>query len=116
MMAMDETTGYGGAAYEPGDAAVRGELGPCGIRGRLRGRSVLADTDLAPDELDELLRTAARLKGMRQRREPHTYLSGKTLALLFQHPSTRTRTAFQVGMEQLGGQAIFLGAADLHLG
>jgi ornithine carbamoyltransferase len=102
-------------AYQPGDAATRGELGPAGVSGRLRGRSVLEDTDLAPDEIDELLRTAARLKGMRERREPHTYLTGKTLALLFQHPSTRTRTAFQVGMEQLGGQAIFLGAGELHL-
>jgi ornithine carbamoyltransferase len=103
-------------SYEPGDAAVRGELGPCGIGGRLRGRSVLEDTDLSPEEIDELLVTAARLKGMRERREPHTFLAGKVLGLLFQHPSTRTRTAFQVGMEQLGGQAIFLGADELHLG
>ena len=111
-MSSDATTEYG---YQPGDAATRGELGPAGVSGRLRGRSVLEDTDLSPDEIDDVLRTAARLKGMRERREPHTYLTGKTLALLFQHPSTRTRTAFQVGMEQLGGQAIFLGASELHL-
>jgi ornithine carbamoyltransferase len=111
----DELTNTGRPTYQPGDAATRGELGPCGISGRLRGRSVLEDTDLAPEEIDELLVAAARLKGMRERGEPHTYLAGKVLGLLFQHPSTRTRTAFQVGMEQLGGQAIFLGAGDLQL-
>ena len=97
------------------DRSTRGEYGPNGISLRLRGRSVLFDTDLSPDEIDELLATASRLKGMRKSGVPHTYLSGKTLGLVFQHPSTRTRTAFQVGMEQLGGQAIFLGADELQL-
>jgi ornithine carbamoyltransferase len=76
---------------------------------------VLFDTDLSPVEIGELLATASRLKGMRKSGIPHTYLTGKTLGLVFQHPSTRTRTAFQVGMEQLGGQAIFLGTDDLQL-
>src|SRR3712207_2389401 len=44
----------------------------------------------------------------------HGYLAGKTLGLLFQHPSTRTRVAFEAGMAQLGGQAIFLGMNDLQ--
>ena len=94
---------------------TRTELGPAAVSGHLRGRSVLEDTDLSPAEIDEVLVVATRLKGMRRRNEPHTYLSGKTLGLIFQHPSTRTRTAFQVGMEQLGGQAIFLGAGELQL-
>lgn len=103
------------APYEEAGVASRTEFGPLGISGRLRGRSVLNDTDLAPEDIAELLQTAARLKTLRRTGQPHTHLAGKTLGLLFQHPSTRTRTAFQVGMEQLGGQAIFLGVQDLQL-
>ena len=84
------------------------------VGARLRGRSVLADTDLSRDEIAEVLDTAARLKGLRRAGEPHGYLAGKTLGLLFQHPSTRTRVAFEAGMAQLGGQAIFLGMNDLQ--
>jgi len=82
---------------------------------RLRGRSVLTDTDLTPDEIAEVLETAARLKRLRKANEPHPYLAGKTLGLIFQHPSTRTRVAFEAGMAQLGGQAIFLGVNDLQV-
>jgi ornithine carbamoyltransferase len=82
---------------------------------RLRGRSLLADTDLTADEIAELLDTAARLKRMHRNGEPHPYLPGKTLGLLFEHPSTRTRVAFEAGMAQLGGQAIFLGVNDLQM-
>jgi ornithine carbamoyltransferase len=82
---------------------------------RLRGRSVLVDTDLTPDEVHELIDTASRLKRLHKRGDPHPYLPGKTLGMLFQHPSTRTRVAFEAGMAQLGGQAIFLGVNDLQL-
>lgn len=82
---------------------------------RLRGRSVLVDTDLTPDEIHELLETAARLKRLHKKSEPHPYLPGKTLGMLFQHPSTRTRVALEAGMAQLGGQAIFLGVNDLQM-
>lgn len=85
------------------------------VEPRLRGRSVLADTDLDADDIAVLMTTASRLKGMRQRREPHPLLAGKTLGLIFQHPSTRTRNAFQAGMEQLGGHATFLGTQDMQL-
>jgi ornithine carbamoyltransferase len=90
-------------------------LAPIEISSNLRGRSFIRDTDFSPAELIELLDTASRLKEIRKLGRPHTYLRGKTLGLLFQHPSTRTRAAFQVGMEQLGGQAIFLGIQDLQL-
>ena len=90
-------------------------LAPIEISANLRGRSFLRDTDFSPSELHDLLETSARLKEIRKLGRPHTYLRGKTLGLLFQHPSTRTRNAFQVGMEQLGGQAIFLGVQDLQL-
>ncbi len=114
---MSVVTEGDGVGLSPGHGEVmtRSELGPAAVSGRLRGRSVLEDTDLSAAEIDEVLVVAARLKGMRRRNEPHTYLAGKTLGLIFQHPSTRTRTAFQVGMEQLGGQAIFLGASELQL-
>jgi len=82
---------------------------------RLQGRHILADTDLTPDEIAELLDTAARLKRLRKQGEAHAYLSGKTLGMVFQHPSTRTRVAFEAGMAQLGGQAIFLGVNDLQM-
>jgi ornithine carbamoyltransferase len=81
----------------------------------LRGRSLLKDTDLSPGEVLAVIRTASALKVLRDDHVPHAWLGGKTLGMIFQHPSTRTRTAFQAGMEQLGGQAIFLGVQDLQL-
>src|SRR5918998_2258634 len=82
--------------------------------GRLWGRSILSDTDLSADEVEDLLDTAVMLKDLRRRGVAHTWLSGKTLGLIFQHPSTRTRLAFQAGMEQLGGGAVFLGVNELQ--
>ncbi len=85
------------------------------IGARLQGRSVLTDTDLTRDEMVEVLDTAVRLKKFRQAGQPHGYLAGKSLGMIFQHPSTRTRVAFEAGMAQLGGQAIFLGVHDLQI-
>lgn len=82
---------------------------------RMRGRSLVDDTDLTPDEIAEVLETAAKLKRMQKRGEPHSYLAGKTLGMIFQHPSTRTRVSFEAGMSQLGGHALFLGMNDLQL-
>jgi ornithine carbamoyltransferase len=82
---------------------------------RLRGRHVLVDTDLTPDEISELVDTAIRLKRLTKTGQPHHYLTGKTLGLIFQHPSTRTRVSLEAGMAQLGGQAIFLGVNDLQM-
>jgi ornithine carbamoyltransferase len=62
-----------------------------------------------------ILDTAAMLKRTRKKQLSHLWLAGKTLGMIFQHPSTRTRTAFQAGMEQMGGQAILLGAQDLQM-
>jgi ornithine carbamoyltransferase len=100
----------GGQVYSwiDGDAARAAAPG-------LRGRSVLSDLDLSRPEVDALVETALWLKVQRERAQPHPYLAGKTLGMLFQHPSTRTRNAFQAGMEQLGGHATFLGAHELHL-
>jgi len=81
----------------------------------LHSRSILSDLDLSRAEVDALVETALWLKIQRERAQPHPYLAGKTLGMLFQHPSTRTRNAFQAGMEQLGGHATFLGADELQL-
>jgi ornithine carbamoyltransferase len=105
--ASDRTIALGGAA-----AAAPSSFS---ISTRMRGRHVIEDTDLTSDEILELLDTATRLKRMQKRGEVHPYLAGKTLGLLFQHPSTRTRVSFEAGIAQLGGQAIFLGANDLQL-
>jgi len=94
---------------------VLGNLTTFTISARLQGRSVLNDTDLTRDEIYEVLDTAVRLKKMRQAGLPHGYLAGKSLGMIFQHPSTRTRVSFEAGMAQLGGQAIFLGVHDLQI-
>jgi hypothetical protein len=85
------------------------------ISARLQGRSILNDTDLTRDEIYEVLDTAVRLKKMRQAGQPHGYLAGKSLGMIFQHPSTRTRVSFEGGMAQLGGEAFFLGVDDLQI-
>lgn len=102
------------AAYGPisswiGDPAARAAAPG------LKGRSILSDLDLSRAEVDALVETALWLKTLRERSQPHPYLAGKTLGMIFQHPSTRTRNAFQAGMEQLGGHATFLGTHDLQL-
>lgn len=104
---MDMTSGLGHSWID--DHAARGAAPG------LRGRSVLSDLDLSRAEVDALVETALWLKMQRERGRPHPYLAGKTLGMLFQHPSTRTRNAFQAGMEQLGGHATFLGAHELQL-
>jgi ornithine carbamoyltransferase len=98
---------------DPPDMGHVGDVVP--LDPALHGRNLLADTDLAPAEIITMLDTAAALKRLRAEHQPHSWLGGKTLGLIFQHPSTRTRTALQAGMEQLGGQAIFLGIQDLQL-
>ena len=81
----------------------------------LIGRSILTDLSLSPEERVAILDTAAMLKRTRIKQLGHLWLMGNTLGMIFQHPSTRTRTAIQAGMEQMGGQAIFLGAQDLQM-
>ena len=103
-------TGAGGQVYSWIDDPAARVAAP-----GLHGRSVLSDLDLSRADVDALVETALWLKIQRERAQPHPYLAGKTLGMLFQHPSTRTRNAFQAGMEQLGGHATFLGAHELQL-
>jgi ornithine carbamoyltransferase len=65
--------------------------------------------------MDDLLRLAGLLKTKQRRGIPHRLLSGKTLGLLFQKPSTRTRVSFESGMTQLGGHALVLPTGDSQL-
>jgi ornithine carbamoyltransferase len=82
----------------------------------LKGRSFTRVADWSRDELESVLDFADELKQRQQRREEHHLLPGRTLAMIFQKPSTRTRVSFEVGMTQLGGHALYLAAGDLQLG
>ncbi len=82
----------------------------------LRGRDLLRSDDLTADELREILRTADRLKQLQRRRSPHALLPGRSLAMIFERPSTRTRVSFEVGIGQLGGMAVPLTASDTQMG
>ncbi|MBI4408375.1 MAG: ornithine carbamoyltransferase [Gemmatimonadetes bacterium] len=76
-------------------------------------RDFLEIPDFSTDELYELLALARRLKRGDYRGQP---LAGKTLAMIFEKSSTRTRVSFEVGMFQLGGHALFLSSRDIQLG
>jgi len=81
---------------------------------RLRGRNLLSILDLSPDELTSLIGLAQYLKA--SGREQQTFLRGKTLAMLFEKPSLRTRVSFEGGMTQLGGHAIAATGNDFMVG
>ncbi len=79
------------------------------------GKDLLTVGAIPRSHIARLLRIAGDLKGKRQRGVPHDYLAGTTLGLLFEKPSTRTRVSFEAGMNQLGGQSLFLSASDIQL-
>ena len=84
--------------------------------GSLCGRDLLRIDDLVVDELLALLDLADRLKALQHERIPHPLLPGRSLAMIFEKPSTRTRVSFEVGMAQLGGHAVHLATAESQLG
>lgn len=80
----------------------------------MKKKDFVCINDLAQEEFDQLLELAIEVK-----KNPSAYstsLKGKTLAMIFQKPSTRTRISFEVGIFQLGGSALYLSANDLQLG
>ena len=79
-------------------------------------RDFLHITDFTSAEIDEVLELTARLKKEMREGKPHPLLKGKTLAMIFQKPSARTRVSFETGMYQLGGHALFLSPADIGMG
>jgi ornithine carbamoyltransferase len=86
------------------------------IPAHLKGRDFLRVNDWKAAELLTLLDVADRLKARQEQRVEHHYLPGRTLGMIFQKPSTRTRVSFEVGISQLGGTGLYLAAGDLQLG
>ena len=89
---------------------------PLVISAQLKGRDFLRVNDWEPAELLTILDLADRLKARQRERIPHEALEGRTLGMIFQKPSTRTRVSFEVGIAQLGGVGLHLAAGDLQLG
>ena len=73
-------------------------------------------SDLTSQEITEILELADKLKYAKKNNIPHRLLEGKTLGMVFQKSSTRTRVSFEVGMYELGGFALFLSGNDLQIG
>ena len=82
----------------------------------LKGKDLLSIHELSRDEVEEILSLAQELKAKQKAGIPHRILEGKSLGMIFEKSSTRTRVSFEVGMYQLGGQALFLSSRDLQLG
>jgi ornithine carbamoyltransferase len=82
----------------------------------LQGRDLLSLAEFTGPELRTILDRAHALKDLQRRRQPHRWLEGRTLAMIFEKPSLRTRCTFETGMTQLGGHAIDLAAEHLQLG
>ncbi|MGA8663660.1 MAG: ornithine carbamoyltransferase [Thermoplasmata archaeon] len=78
-------------------------------------KDLLSISDIA-DRLPAILSRAAELKAARRQSRVRPTLPGKTLALIFEKPSTRTRTSFEVAIHDLGGQSLFLSSHDMQLG
>ena len=85
-------------------------------RSPLRGRSFVSVNDLSIDEMNLVLDMAADVKRRQQRGEKSNAFEGKTLGLVFQKPSLRTRVSFEVAMNQCGGRALYLSPGEVGLG
>jgi ornithine carbamoyltransferase len=79
-------------------------------------KDLISIYDLTKDEIMIILQKAVQLKGKHRQGMPYHPLEGKTLAMIFEKPSTRTRVSFEVGMYQLGGYALSLNPQDTQLG
>ena len=79
-------------------------------------RHFLDISELPPKELRNMLAASVAMKAKQKAHEINRPLEGKTLAMIFERPSTRTRVSFDVGMRQLGGEAIMLTGAEMQLG
>ncbi|MTT31945.1 ornithine carbamoyltransferase [Terrilactibacillus sp. BCM23-1] len=82
----------------------------------VKKKDFLTIAEYSPEEIQHLLNEAVQMKALQKKGIPHPYLSGKVLGMIFEKSSTRTRVSFEVGMIQLGGQAIFLSNKDIQLG
>jgi len=91
-------------------------LGQAEIKATLKNKDFLTLQDFTKEELMYLVELAISLKDKQKKGIPHRILEGKTLAMIFEKSSTRTRVSFESGMYQLGGHALFLSKDDLQLG
>jgi ornithine carbamoyltransferase len=83
---------------------------------KIRSKDLLTLTDLSKKEILALFAFAAKLKKDRAAGKSHRLLEGKTLAMIFEKNSTRTRVSFEAGMYQLGGHALFLSSDNIQIG
>jgi len=79
-------------------------------------KHLLKMLDLSTEEITEILNLADQLKYEQKHGIPHEFLKGKTLGMIFEKASTRTRVSFEAGMYQLGGYALFLSSQELQMG
>ena len=82
----------------------------------LSGRDCLTLAEFASSEVAQILDEAVKIKALQKSRIPYRPLRGKTLAMVFQKPSNRTRVSFEVGMYQLGGHALSLSPQEIQMG
>ena len=82
----------------------------------IAGRDCLTLAEFSPDEMKLILGEAVKIKGWQKSRISYRPLRGRTLAMVFEKPSNRTRVSFEVGMYQLGGHALYLNPDEIQLG
>ncbi len=82
----------------------------------LKGKDLLTIHDLSVGEVSIILDTAKKIKALQKEGKDHSFLKGKTLAMIFHKASTRTRVSFEVGFAQLGGHALYLDNASSQMG
>lgn len=82
----------------------------------LKGKDLLTLADVSPETIVNLLNKAEEIKKAKLNGEEYTPLKGKTLGMIFEKSSTRTRVSFEAGMLQLGGHALYLNSRDLQIG
>lgn len=85
------------------------------MRNRFRGKDFLTLMDFAREEINDILNVSYELKSKWARREPHEYLKGRTIAVVFEKPSTRTRTSFQAAIAHLGAQSFYMRPDEMQL-
>jgi ornithine carbamoyltransferase len=81
----------------------------------MKHKDFISIEHLTPKEIHQIFKLTKKLKKLHKNKKEHLLLLDKTLAMIFQKPSTRTRISFEAGMYQLGGYALFLSAQDLQL-
>lgn len=86
------------------------------LRDDFIGRDFICMHDYTPDEIKYIIEVGRELKRLQKEGKPHPILAGKTLAMIFQKSSTRTRVSFETGMFHLGGHALFLSPRDIQMG